>query len=114
MAAEKLTPLPGEELSPEWGWHECGDEADVEGVDNELTIRAKVNGVYAGYVSFVVRNKRLEACNLEVNPEFRRKGLATRMYVEAEEIAGLKCVPHSSQSPEGRAFWNQKDRPFGC
>ena len=111
--SSKLTPLPGEELAHEWGWHPCGDEADVEGIDNELTVYAKVNGVEAGHVSFVVRNKRLEACNLDVKFDFQRKGIATRLYVEAEKIAGLRCVPHNSQSPEGRAFWEQKDRPFG-
>jgi GGDEF domain-containing protein/GNAT superfamily N-acetyltransferase len=43
----------------------------------------------------------------------RRKGLATAMYVRAEQILGAKFHRGAYQSPEAKALWNQKNRPFG-
>ena len=57
-------------------------------------------------------------CNgIEVFEEHRRKGIATSLYVSAEEI--LKCelsniwTSSESQTNMGDFLWQQPNRPFG-
>ena len=67
----------------------------------------------ASCAEFIVKDGRLLPNNVEVKPEFRRQGLATSMYVFAEEETGMTTHPHNIQSEEGRALWAQPNRPFG-
>jgi GNAT superfamily N-acetyltransferase len=50
---------------------------------------------------------------IEVDPEFRRQGLATAMYAWAERISGQKFRPATSHTDAAEALWKQKHRPFG-
>jgi hypothetical protein len=50
---------------------------------------------------------------LFVNAAHRRKGVATSMYIHAEKALGITIVKDSKQSDACKAFWAQKDRPFG-
>jgi hypothetical protein len=101
-------------------WHEYGDEVE-EGDWNMAIVHAfdttqegkTEDGKWAGSVDFAIRDGHLESSNTEVDPEFQRQGLATAMYVFAENEIGMKAVPHRDQSPAGQALWRQKDRPFG-
>src|ERR1035437_4615004 len=45
--------------------------------------------------------------------EHRRKGLATAAYVKTERFTGRPVAPSTVQLTRGKAFWAQKDRPFG-
>ena len=107
-------------LKLEHTWHECGDEVE-EGDWNAVTVVAfdttqkglTEDGKFAGDVDFVVQDGHLRSAHTGVEPEYRRQGLATAMYAFAEQEVGMKAVPHSDQTDEGRALWQQKDRPFG-
>jgi len=46
----------------------------------------------------------------EIDPEYRRQGLAGEMYAAAEELSGNKLVPSTTLSPDGAAMWNSRDR----
>lgn len=50
---------------------------------------------------------------VEIDPEFRRRGLATAMYAWAERLSGKKFRPATSHTDAAEAFWKQKKRPFG-
>jgi len=113
-------------LELEYGYHEYGDPTDPDlEIDennwNLVTVRAfdttqkglTAQGKYAGSVDFVLRNNKLQSANTEVEPEYRRQGLATAMYMYAEEVVGHYVVPHSDRSPAGFGLWQQKNRPFG-
>jgi len=50
---------------------------------------------------------------VEVDPAFRRQGLATAMYSWAEQLSGKAFKPASSHTNDAEAFWRQKTRPFG-
>jgi 8-oxo-dGTP pyrophosphatase MutT (NUDIX family)/GNAT superfamily N-acetyltransferase len=56
--------------------------------------------------------KGLKGWELQVDPEHRRKGLATAMYKLAEEKSGLKIKP-GVLTDMGEIFWSQKNREFG-
>jgi GNAT superfamily N-acetyltransferase len=43
--------------------------------------------------------------NVQVNPDHRRKGLATKMYKMAESYSGLKLIPSKDQSFDAKSFW---------
>jgi len=104
----------------EYSWHEYGDEVE-DGDWNAITVVAfdttqkgkTEDGKYAGSVDFVIRDGHLESANTEVYPEYQRKGLATAMYVYAENEVGMKAVPNRDRTDAGYALWRQKDRPFG-
>lgn len=115
ITAKSATQRPPKdlELIASHDWHECGDEVD-EGDWNMLVVYAKLEGKQVGWAEFIIKDGYLLPNNVEVNPEFRRKGIASAMYVFAEQETGLKARPHNIQSPEGHALWNQKDRKFGA
>jgi ribosomal protein S18 acetylase RimI-like enzyme len=81
-----------------------------------VTISAYTMGeeIYVGHVTFVKRDDgKLEPVNLEVSYNYRRQGLATAMYMFAEQKTGCKIAPAVEQTSNGRRLWNQLNRPFG-
>lgn len=50
---------------------------------------------------------------VEVNPDYRRRGLATAMYSWAEQISGMVFAPDTPHTPLAAVLWAQNDRPFG-
>ena len=50
---------------------------------------------------------------VEVRPEYRRQGIATGLYVWAEQLSGLKFRRDEPHTSAASALWNQKRRPFG-
>jgi GNAT superfamily N-acetyltransferase len=42
---------------------------------------------------------------VRVEPEHRRRGVASAMYAHAEKVTGRKMVPSSNRTPEGEALW---------
>lgn len=50
---------------------------------------------------------------LVMQPEHRRKGLASAMMVCAEKLTGLVMVPATNQIADGRALWDRPNRPWG-
>jgi GNAT superfamily N-acetyltransferase len=55
----------------------------------------------------------LTCSDIHVGEEYRRRGIATAVYLEAERRAGAVLHPYVSQYPDGRALWLQPARPFG-
>jgi GNAT superfamily N-acetyltransferase len=48
-----------------------------------------------------------------VDPEFRRRGIASTMYKLAEDVSGKKIIPEVTHTDDATAFWNQPNRTFG-
>lgn len=48
-----------------------------------------------------------------VDPEFRRRGIASTMYKLAEDISGKKIIPETTHTADAEAFWNNPKRNFG-
>jgi hypothetical protein len=45
---------------------------------------------------------------IEVDPGFRRQGIATALYDWGEQLTGLKFVPAPSHTPAAAAFWKHR------
>lgn len=65
-------------------------------------------GTVLGWVNFVVNGDDLEALDLHVDKNFRRRGFATEMYKFAREL-GNSIAPSKKQTALGKAFWSVKD-----
>ena len=70
------------------------------------------NGVDVGWVNFEVKNDKLEALDLSIQPAHRRKGIATEMYKFAREL-GNDIAPSSLQTGMGKQFWSKIDHSTG-
>jgi hypothetical protein len=50
---------------------------------------------------------------VNVSSGYRRRKIATRMYVEAERVTGATAVRDPNQTENSKALWAQPNRPFG-
>jgi hypothetical protein len=50
---------------------------------------------------------------INVSRMYRRRGVATAIFVEAERVSGLVLAPNDEQFAAGRLLWLSPDRPFG-
>ena len=66
------------------------------------------SGRPVGWVNFENKDNSLEALDLHVDPQHRRKGIATEMYRFAREL-GNDIRPSPKQTALGKAFWNVRD-----
>ena len=83
---------------------------------NEWTVEAyfppsmRIVGVaeFAGVYEWDEEGERqlvaLKGWDVDVSPDFRRRGLATAMYALAERAFDLPIIPGDFQTPAGRAF----------
>lgn len=55
----------------------------------------------------------LKMLTVTVEMPHRRKGIATMLYVCAEQMTGYVFVPTPVRSGEGKKLWAQPNRPFG-
>lgn len=69
-------------------------------------------GVDVGWVNFEMKGDKLEALDLSIQPEHRRKGIATLMYEFAREL-GNDIAPSSRQTGMGKEFWSKTDHATG-
>jgi GNAT superfamily N-acetyltransferase len=85
-----------------------------DGYIHELHIRVIQEDVLIAQAIFLVSNKAfLHPEIISVEPDHRRKGIATAIYLEAEQITGLKIIKPDNHSEEAEAFWKQKNKKFG-
>jgi ribosomal protein S18 acetylase RimI-like enzyme len=63
-------------------------------------------GTKLGWVNFENKDGHLEALDLFVDKNFRRRGLATEMYKFAREL-GNDIRPSSKQLGNGKDFWKK-------
>lgn len=79
------------------------------GADKSEQLRIEVQtlrGTKLGWVNFEVVDGSLEALDLNVDKQFRRRGLATAMYDFAREL-GNTIAPSKKQTPLGKLFWTK-------
>lgn len=65
-----------------------------------------LKGTKLGWVNFKDTRGSLEAIDLNIDKQFRRRGFATEMYAFAREL-GNSIVPSEKQTALGKAFWNK-------
>ncbi len=94
-------------------FYETDNVEDYERIDFEVRLGKEVVAE-----AFFVKSGGILHCNdVEVSEKFRRKGIATSLYVAAEDV--FKCPASNiwddceSQTEMGRILWEQPNRPFG-
>ena len=60
-----------------------------------------------------IHTKDMYSTETWVQPNHRRKGVATAMYQHAEKVTGKKMSPSTQQSPKGERLWGGKKGKFG-
>jgi 8-oxo-dGTP pyrophosphatase MutT (NUDIX family) len=90
---------------------------DHDADDDGITVKAHLNGVPVAEAELVhhPRLQRLYPLMVDVDPDHRRRGLASAMYAYAEKVTGRKIIPSADQTEDGKALWagNQKQVQFG-
>lgn len=84
--------------------------------DNDYIVRAMYKGKSVGELRFIKRRSKpfLMAGSLSVDPNHRRKGIASSMYEFAEKELGMKFVRSEDVlTPDGKMLWNNPNRKFG-
>lgn len=71
------------------------------------------NGKRIGHAEILHRDKAGFSAETFVEPEHRRKGIASAMYRHFETETGKKLVPALYRTPSGKALWDQPKREFG-
>ena len=84
--------------------------------DDQFVVKALKGNKEVGRLDFIKSKfkKVLKGSGIAVDPNHRREGIGTQMYIYAEEQLGLKFVRNDEVlTAAGKALWNQKSRPFG-
>lgn len=70
-----------------------------------MTIYAMVDGIIRGYIEYTIFENEIGISMIEVTPEFKRQGLATKMmhYLRLKN-SGMKIRPGMT-TEEGTPFW---------
>jgi ADP-ribose pyrophosphatase YjhB (NUDIX family)/GNAT superfamily N-acetyltransferase len=66
-----------------------------------------------GMVSSVTVDSSGQIHGSNTYPSHQRKGLATELYLKAQNFLGKPVKPDTAQSSDAKALWNQPNRPFG-
>jgi GNAT superfamily N-acetyltransferase len=74
---------------------------------HQFRVEAHLGRQLVGWVNFEIIDDHLEALDLVVEPQHRRKGIATAMYRFARDL-GNDIAPSSRQTAMGKAFWATK------
>jgi predicted N-acetyltransferase YhbS len=83
---------------------------------DEFTVYAKMSNKIVGELRLIKSKFKpvLKGGTISVDPNFRRKGIASSMYVFAEEELGMKFVKSDDVlTPDGKALWDSPNRKFG-
>ena len=82
-----------------------------------LDFIVKINDEDVAEAEFVKSSLGLHCNVVEVDEDYRRKGIANTLYVLAEILIGCKVKNvwknTESQTDMGKKLWVQKDRPWG-
>jgi GNAT superfamily N-acetyltransferase len=105
------------DLNTDLFWNEDHPDFNDENYSPELAhiVVAKTkDGEHVGEFSYEGNdNSFLHPRNVKVYNEHRRKGIASGMYQFAEKLHNSKIAPTAPQTADGKALWNQPNRPFG-
>ena len=81
-----------------------------------LKVQVKQADRIIGWGEFTSDPDYAHSQNVAVDAEFRRRGIATAMYVLAEKVFGKPLTPlwdGNENSVDAKALWKQPKRPFG-
>jgi hypothetical protein len=84
--------------------------------DNEYVVYAKKSGKEVGELRFIKSKFKpvLKATIVSVDPNHRRQGIATSMYVYAEKELKTKFVQNDEVlTPDGKEIWNSANKKWG-
>lgn len=87
------------------GYVGYGAKPDHKSTQFRIIVKTK-KGTDVGWVNFEKHDDHLEALDLSVQPEHRRKGIATEMYRFAREL-GNDITPSKLQTTKGKQFWTK-------
>jgi len=93
--------------------HEHHDLGDGEMLTQ---INAMHGGKRVGWALMTHQGANLHPDDVNVDPEHRRRGLASAMYAHAEKVTGKTVVPSQQQQAPGQALWqgNAAKQQFGA
>ena len=94
-------------LQARCGWIKINLPNKYKSDQFRITAKSKKQGE-VGWVNFEVKDGKLEALDLSIQPAHRRKGIASEMYKFAREL-GNDIAPSRLQTGMGKLFWSQKD-----
>lgn len=83
---------------------------------DEFIVYAKMSSKIVGELRFIKSKFKsvLKGGTISVDPNYRRKGIASSMYVFAEEKLEMKFVKSDDVlTPDGKALWDSPNRKFG-
>lgn len=112
-SAKALWKHRGVELEAKGDWELEGYTFETEVDGNTLFIKAIKDGKKVAVMDVApseAEKGKLYPLGVKVDPEHRRKGLATEMYKIAEKHFGMKFTDGHYQSPEGKKFRKSHDK----
>ncbi|WP_207461819.1 hypothetical protein [Azospirillum sp. SYSU D00513] len=74
-------------------------------MDNVLHLKALLRGEEIGRGVFGVRDGALMAQDIFVEIQYRKHGVARRIYAEAEQHFGMQAVPSNLLTSDSAAYW---------
>jgi 8-oxo-dGTP pyrophosphatase MutT (NUDIX family)/GNAT superfamily N-acetyltransferase len=97
--------------APDAGCKDCA----IDTGDDDLRISVTKDGEEVAHAHIANRKSAhgFYSRGISVDPEHRRKGLATAMYQYAEKLKNRKLRKSDAQSDDAAALWSQPNRPFG-
>lgn len=90
--------------------HQETTERTRRGVFPAIDIKAYIGDVFVGDLYLVQDDGNWVAYGVNVLPDYRRRGIATTLYNYAEKLLGIKLKPSSSQTDDGKAFWQARQK----
>lgn len=112
MGFERTTPYGKYTLLAKHGMIPLSKDNTLK-TSNQFRVEAYLGKAQVGWVNFEIVGNKLEAIDVFVGENHRRKGIATAMYKFAREL-GNDIQPSSKQTDAGKAFWaGQKDLTEG-
>jgi len=87
-------------------------EFSLKNVDDEYVVLSKINNKIIGELRFFKSKYKpvLKAGSVVVQPNYRRKGIATAMYDFAEKQLNLKFEKNTDVlTPDGKLFWSSRN-----
>jgi GNAT superfamily N-acetyltransferase len=85
----------------------------TEDFTDKYQIEAMLGSKVVGTAIFLESKDLVWPDLVVVDPDYRRQGIATSLYVYAERQSGKKILRPDEHSEDASKLWNQPDRPFG-
>lgn len=102
-------------LDPTAGYQITHEHHDLGDGEMLTQINAMHGGKRVGWALMTHQGANLHPDDVNVDPEHRRRGLASAMYAHAERVTGKRILPSAQQQAPGQALWqgNAQKQQFG-